>query len=889
MKPKHAIVFVVLLLFANINAQNYFPGGVSGAEAWYIVDYNDLSQGSYPNQSAQHIIIKPCFGNPGANALFNFNHSIKATQLCFWYNAALENTTSRNVFFVGEPDYPSYNSAHLTTDWNESLAGMPQTDSIIRNQFDIANKSAYIDSLYSSYQSINNANVNFYHWNKYQVDKKFKSYGYQGETAFYIGRGFTNPQSTSQYFRGNFPEFISFPFELSSNQKNRVESYLALKYGITLDRNVSYKSARNIVFWKSSNNDLFKNRIFGIGFDKISNLNQLQSESVHYKDYLTASVGTLASTNPIKQQQVGIKDENFIVFGDNNGPDGFQSLNAFNVKPLRRVWLSQNTGVESITIPMYFKFNLNIAIYQAMQSDPSLKLWMLHDKYVTNQEESHFDSQYVDYYEAGSIQGAYAFFEKIYFDTDQGVFDQYTFGVGPEMIVQVRFDNDCDDENVKSYVVITGGRAPYRIEIKNIDTGAGDNYEINENEMAFNAVSPYTYTVTVVDANGNQNSTTVTVDIYPINVDLGPDIILTASQPQATLNAGQYVNDPEASYKWYRDGVLLEHYDPVLVTSEPGEYTVEVMSGNHICSDSDTINVYYKFTGSISPGFQCEDPHGYVTLNLSGGVGPFTTLITGPNQTIHQVHNQESYYFSEVNFGSYTITSTDINGEVYQSSFTINDPLLNIEVDLLSQLQQAGISISYESTYSYPIADPYPLSSFTLDASLLVTNPNVAYEWFSNNQSLGIYGPVITIDLNTSLPSTLQEIKVVVTNLSSGCSVSDSFGIKGYWEVEAGAAQTTAFETELKQAEAQSDNSSLKAKVYPNPSDPNQTFYYEISSNEVFDGTVQILSPTGAIIEETYISGESKYHLSFSLLASGVYFICTKTNGIVVTDKIIIR
>src|SRR5690606_16142758 len=100
-----------------------------------------------------------------------------------------------------------------------------------------------------------------------------------------------NPLLNAEYFYGNFPEFISFPFELSANQKNRVESYLALKYGITLYNKSSYKNSRNVVFWNSKNNQLFPNFIFGIGKDDISGLNQLQSESVHEKDYLIASVG----------------------------------------------------------------------------------------------------------------------------------------------------------------------------------------------------------------------------------------------------------------------------------------------------------------------------------------------------------------------------------------------------------------------------------------------------------------------------------------------------------------------------------------------------------------------------------------------------------------------
>ncbi|MFL9836771.1 T9SS type A sorting domain-containing protein [Flavobacterium sp. ST-75] len=873
-----------------IPIRNY-PGGVTGAEAWYIVNHSQLSAGDYRNHASDYIKISQC-GDAGSKILFNYNHSVDVPALCLTYNAPLESTTSRNVFFVSEVASTGVSYSHLTTEWNPILNGLPQVGPPIVNRFDNGSQASYVDNKGVTYTPSQPANINFYNWNVFQAGKKLKSYGSQGETSFYIGKEFYNGflSATGLDFKGNFPEFISFPYELNANEKNRVESYLALKYGVTLDRAMSYKNARNTVFWNLTNNILFRYRTFGIGRDDISGLNQLQSESVHKKDYLIASVGELAEDNPQKQQQVSIDNNNFIVFGDNSESNALgATTNNFGVRMLTRKWLSQSTGGHAMDIPMYFKFNLAGNIQQELSQNSNLKLWMLHDEYVTNQQLSDFNSQYVNYYEPGSMDGLnYAFFDRIYFDTDSGTYDQFTFGVGPKMIVQVRFDNDCNDANVKSHVIITGGKASFTVSIKNNTTGQTQNYQTSSRDFAFTAVSPATYTVTVTDATGLVAATTVDTNFYPINVNLGPDIILNASQQQVTLNAGQYITDPNATYKWYRDGELLEQYAATLLVNEPGEYTVEVTGGNHICQGSDTILVYYKFTGNISPGFQCDKPKGYLTLNLSGGVGPFTTLISGPNQSLPQVHNQETYYFPEINFGTYTITSTDINGEVYQSGFTIADPLLGMEVDLLTQLQLSGVSISYNSLYPFPIANPVPNSTVTLDASLLVSNPNVSYEWFSNGQSLGIYGPVITLDTNVSLPSDLKEIKVVITNLNSGCSISDSFGIKGYWEVEAGSAQTAALEEELKQQRGVYDGS-IRTKVYPNPSDASETFYYEVSSSEVFSGTVEILSPTGAVIEQVQISGESGYRLPFSLLTSGVYFICTKTNGILLTDKIIIR
>ena len=122
---------------------------------------------------------------------------------------------------------------------------------------------------------IQNAHINFYHSNHYFIDKKFKSFGQEGETKFYIGKT-TNIDPDASYedsnFNGVFPEFLSFPRELSHNEINRVKSYLALKYGLTLVHSASYLNAQNAIFWDASNNQLFPKRIFGFGRDDISGI-----------------------------------------------------------------------------------------------------------------------------------------------------------------------------------------------------------------------------------------------------------------------------------------------------------------------------------------------------------------------------------------------------------------------------------------------------------------------------------------------------------------------------------------------------------------------------------------------------------------------------------------
>lgn len=879
MKKKIIFPLLFCLLSISVWAQGFFPGGVVGAEVWYIANHSDFSQNVFKNEGNRDIKISSCASGMGSNSLFNFNHSINATTgLCLAYNAPLENTTSRNIFFVGEPKNNVTNYKNVSTLWNPILASLPQTDSLVANRFDVATRGTVFNKRLISYTATENAHINFYHWNMYQTERKFKSYGIEGETSFIIGQGNTNPLMVAEYYIGNFPEFISFPFELSGNQKNRVESYLALKYGITLKNTVSYRSSKNVVFWNYLNNGKFGSRIFGIGKDGVSGLNQLQSESVHAKNYLVASVGELVGTNPIKQGLVGIPDENFIVFGDNAAVDGLDPVNAVNVRTLKRKWLSQNTNVKT-NIPIFLRLNTLGAIKLALVADPSLKLWMLHDKSVNNTQNSNFTSQYVDYYEtSGPITNDFGNFTNILFDPDKNTYDQFTFGVGPKMIVQVRFDTACSTKDIKATVIMTGGKSPYTIRVKDAPNKFDKTFTSDNSKYGLTIPTAGIYTFEVTDSGGNTQLVTIDITSPQISVNLGPDVTLNSSVQQVTLNADQAgTNDPTATYSWYRNGALLEEYQSTLVVTEPGTYKVEVTSGNRMCQKSDTIIVGYNFTAVAVQIMDCTKPYGTIYLQLSGGTPPYTTVISGPGQTTYQVHSASNMNFSDIGFGSYTVTTTDSKGQVIQKNVVLNEPSGGIQLDLLSQLQQSCIAIGYN----------FVCYDVVLNAGALVTNPNVSYEWFMDGVSMNIFTPtVLAVQELPTMES--HQFEVRVKNLTTGCIVTETFYlIRGVTikKIDAPMAPQKNIATSIKEEK----HGGINSKVYPNPSESGATFYYEVFSDKPFNGTVEIFSPTGALIQQQRISGNSAYKIPFTLSTSGLYLICTKTNGILLTDKIIIK
>lgn len=147
--------------------------------------------------------------------------------------------------------------------------------------------------------------------------------------------GKTHNASFPYRYSGDVAEAISFSSRHSSVSKNKVESYLALKYGITLDNSLDYIDSASTTIWDTSANVGYTNDIAGIGVDASSTLSQLQSRSESSDSILTVG-GASALGN-----------REFLMWGNNDGDvtatssliNGAGEFERFN-----RAWKLQETG-----------------------------------------------------------------------------------------------------------------------------------------------------------------------------------------------------------------------------------------------------------------------------------------------------------------------------------------------------------------------------------------------------------------------------------------------------------------------------------------------------------------------------------------------------------------
>jgi hypothetical protein len=143
------------------------------------------------------------------------------------------------------------------------------------------------------------------------------SWGYSYTPAgpsLFIGNELTN-YNAGRWWQGGIPEVILYNRKLNTvqgDEADRVDSYLGIKYGITLQHNY-YLSDGTKVFDTGCNNQ-YKNQIAGLVKDNASALNQKQSRSVLKKTIITMSVGDVAEFNNANNTSV-ITDKYSLIWG----------------------------------------------------------------------------------------------------------------------------------------------------------------------------------------------------------------------------------------------------------------------------------------------------------------------------------------------------------------------------------------------------------------------------------------------------------------------------------------------------------------------------------------------------------------------------------------------
>lgn len=166
--------------------------------------------------------------------------------------------------------------------------------------------------------------------------------------------------STNYYLQGVMPEVILYERQLNDNEKTRVNSYLGLKYAITIDldkssntMNFNYLLSDNTSIWNGDDpiHRNYHNNVASVVRDDSAGLYNKQAKSTNVGSMLHMGVGTKLGVDP----ELGyiLMDKSAITWGHNNAELTTTNIGEladicgiFDSKLSGRVWLVDNTNFD---------------------------------------------------------------------------------------------------------------------------------------------------------------------------------------------------------------------------------------------------------------------------------------------------------------------------------------------------------------------------------------------------------------------------------------------------------------------------------------------------------------------------------------------------------------
>ncbi len=409
-------------------------------------------------------------------------------------------------------------------------------------------------------------------------------------------------------FLGNLAEVIIYKRDISLSERQKIESYLALKYGITLGNGgpMNYLTSNNSVVWDGTANAAFHHNVAGFGRDGLSTLDQLTSRSSSLGNRV-AMTGTTAALN----------DGEFLIWGHNNSsltassnvPGGAPSAQRLN-----RIWKMQQTGnVGNVTI----SFDLSsLGLPVDLVNVPGFGLLL--------DSDGNFNNATV--ISGATVQGSVVSFSGV--NINSGPYFSLAFPYQPDLVLT---------KHALPAFVVPGDAVTYTLTFSNSGLGTAPTITITDpvpvNVISTTVISQSDVPLTQLQAGnaytwqmaslapGQGGTITITGQIG--NVTPGQRFTNTATIATTFSEPALNNNTASAGITAY-DTPVLAAFTPVSNSHQAALTSTVVLTYNVAMAgssvNSQTVAVHGMFQGHLNPGYSTTGP--VITLNPTAPFKP---------------------------------------------------------------------------------------------------------------------------------------------------------------------------------------------------------------------------------------------------------------------------
>jgi hypothetical protein len=361
-------------------------------------------------------------------------------------------------------------------------------------------------------------------------------------------------------------ELIYIPRNVNQYERNLIESYLSIKYGISLTGK-NYYSSKGEKIWDLKENNSFGNRITGIGRDNYFELNQKQSGNSE-NDGIYIAFNSLKKSN--NENLSDISNNNYVLWGDNGKKNKIEdSKTSVNLNMMERIWKVQTTSESNKIMPTQIFINKNLMpLENTTKPKTNQKVWLV----VDSNSSDKIDFSVSTFYPATINDDEKVVFDKVEWKANAS--SLFTLIKATDFFVISKSSAISCNSNSdgKIDLKIVGGIAPYKIKIQS--NKLDKEIISNDNDVTLNNLESGDYLITVSDGK-NVFKSEIKLDPFSQNeVKIASQYFMDENTP---IEITPTVEQPEQieSYKWYFNKLLLST-DATIKVDKIGNYKLVI-------------------------------------------------------------------------------------------------------------------------------------------------------------------------------------------------------------------------------------------------------------------------------------------------------------------------